>query len=47
MDECLWILTDFYLAHSEVLDMSDPVGSCDKINSWVEESNVILLGMVS
>ncbi len=37
-DEYLKILTDYYLAHGETLDMrGDPVGSCDKINAWVEE----------
>jgi serpin B len=38
LDAYLAILTDYYLAHGEVLDMrGDPVGSCDKINTWVEE----------
>lgn len=38
LDSYLAILTDYYLAHGEVLDMrGDPVGSCDKINAWVEE----------
>jgi len=38
LDTYLAILTDYYLAHGEVLDMrGDPVGSCDKINAWVEE----------
>jgi serpin B len=38
LDTYLAILTDYYLAHGETLDMrGDPVGSCDKINAWVEE----------